>query len=296
MEKNIAIKCYQTLLLMESEHYKINEMIMAPKFAKLLNESVDEDDFKLHTAKTIEIVSEFVNKAFDSMDYILTEATGQIEDIRFNNRLVLACENKMKSLTREDRDNFLLEKININITESKEEILKDMQLVNEELSKILECSFTSKEEYSKSMKSFRDLISECSAKLNFEKPEVIDISMDDLSNIFETYKNTDIVVEKDASVLKKVKYKLKDSKDKVKSKIKNVVKVKEAVYEATEYLLKATCVVECLISHSNSNNVNILCEFISSETSDEASLLFESTMTNIIRQNSIDDDYDDFLK
>ena len=66
MQNNIGISCYQFLLEMEAENYKINEMIMAPRFAKLLNESADETDFSIHRIKTIEAVSEFVDNLFNN--------------------------------------------------------------------------------------------------------------------------------------------------------------------------------------------------------------------------------------
>ena len=59
MEKNIGIECYEFLIEMEAENQKITEMIMAPKFAKLLNESVDETDLRIHNSKTEETISEF---------------------------------------------------------------------------------------------------------------------------------------------------------------------------------------------------------------------------------------------
>ena len=87
--ENIGIMCYQSLLEMEAENQKINEMIMAPKFAKLLDESVDEADFAIHRDKTIETVSEFVNKSFENSKNLLNTIVEQLESIRINNRLIM---------------------------------------------------------------------------------------------------------------------------------------------------------------------------------------------------------------
>lgn len=293
---NIAVKCYQSLLEMETENQKINEMIIAPKFAKLLNESADADDYAIHRTKTIETVSEFVNKAFDSMISLLSEVSLEIEENKLNNRLVLTCENKLKSLTKEDRDNFVLEDTYLfeSINEYKSGIVKDIKTVIADLSKILECSFKTKEEYSKNISSFKQLISECDSRLHDHKYEGNKVSVDELSNILNNYKNTDILVESDISTLNEIKENLGKCKDSVKSE--NLLKIKEAVYGATNYLMTAFTTVEELAARSYMNNVGILCEFVYGQTSDESTALFESTMSNIIRQNSNDDDdYEDFI-
>lgn len=287
----IGIKCYQTLLEMEVENQKINELIMAPKFAKLLNESVDQTDFVIHKNKTIEIVSEFVDKSISNTNRLSKTIKEQLEDINANKRLIMACEMKMKSLTREDRDNFLLENSNIlnSIYEAKAELTKDIQCVSKALSKILESSFESKEEYSKIMKNFRNTVSECTSKLdkidisNMEKGNV---SVEEVSDILNSYKSTQVTIESDMSSLG-------DLKD-ISIDPNNVVKVREAVYLGTSYLMKANSVMGKLVEVSHENSQDILTQFVTYEA-EESNIQFESAMNNIIRQNSMDDDYDNFI-
>lgn len=291
---NIGIKCYQTLLEMEVKNQKINEMIMAPKFAKLLNESVDQTDFKIHKDKTIEMVSEFVNLSINNTIDVIKIMKEQMEDITTNKRLVMACEMKMKSLTRNDKDNFLLENSAIDISDIKSQLSNDIQTVSQELSKILETSFNSKEEYSKVMKSFRDTISECSSKLdkidtfNMERSNV---SVDEVMNILNNYRSTDSVIESDMSSLNN----LSNTLSNISVKPDNAVKVREAVYLGTSYLMKANSVMGKLVEVSHENTQDILTQFVTYEDA-EMNAQFESAVANVIRQSSIDDDdYDDFI-
>ena len=289
----IGIKCYQSLFEMEVENQKINELIMAPKFAKLLNESVDQTDFNIHKTKTIEIVSEFVDKSISNNSNLVKSIKEQLEDIYINNRLIMACEMKMKSLTREDRDNFLLENSNIlnSICEAKAELLKDIQHVSAELSKILEASFESKEEYSRVMKNFRNIISECTSKLDkidISNMEKNNVTVEEVSNILRDYKSTQVTIESDISSLGI----LKD----ISVNSNNVVKVREAVYLGTSYLMRANSVMGKLVEVSHENSQDILTQFVTYDA-EESNIQFESAMNNIIRQNSMDDDdYDDFIK
>ena len=288
----IGIKCYQSLLEMEVENQKINELIMAPKFAKLLNESVDQTDFNIHKAKTIEIVSEFVDKSISNNSNLVKFIKEQLEDIIANNRLIMTCEMKMKSLTREDRDNFLLENSNIldSICEAKAELSKDIQCVSKALSKILESSFETKEEYSKTMKNFRNTVSECTSKLDkidISSMEKSNVSVEEVSDILNNYKDTQITIESDMSSLGN----LKD----ISVNPNNVVKVREAVYLGTSYLMRANSVMGKLVEVSHENSQDILTQFVTYDA-EESNIQFESAMTSIIRQESIDDDdYDDFI-
>jgi hypothetical protein len=282
---------------METENHKITEMIMAPKFAKLLNESVDQDDFEIHKTKTIELVSEFVNKSFENASNILTEVTENLNVINSNDRLIITCEAKMKSITRDDRDNFVIEKCNISdsINESKTELLQDIQTVSRELCKILESSFESKEEYSKVMKSFRTTVSECMSKLNkidVSKMETSDVTFEELSNILNEYKNTKVFIENtvDSLITPNSVGRLSIVSKNIDSK--NVVKVREAVYLGTQYLMVAESTLNTLINKLHENTENILCEFVFFDTSSDVQ--FESAMSNIIRQN-IEEDDEDFI-
>ena len=290
---NIGINCYLSLLEMEAEHQKINEMIMAPKFAKLLNESVDESDFSIHKAETTKVVSEFVNKAMNNLSTHLTSIVEQLEIIVPNNRLISACEMKMKSLTREDKDNFVLKESDnfYSIAEAKERVFRDIKKVNTELSKILETSFETKEEYSNTMKSFNDIISECSDRLNsidISKMTRNDVAIEELCNALSNYKETKVINECNEFALENI-IKCKD----IVNSYKNKMMIKEAVYLGTEYLMKAATIAESLIESSYLNTQNILSEFVSFETSEEATVHFESVMSKFIdRETDEDDEYE----
>lgn len=292
---NLAVMCYQSLIEAENKHHQINEMIMAPRFAKLLNESVDPTDFEIHKSKTNELISEFVSESFDNMEKLLEAVETQLETITPNNRLIATCEMKMKSLTRDDRDNLALEcNVSNNLLEYKNEIMKDINTVEEEFGKILEASFETKEEYSNAMNSFRTLVSESFSKLekvDLSKEEK-NISMEELSDIIVDYKNTDIITEKNVFAIKSLKDKLKSCKGK-KSKSKTACK--EAVYLASGYLMRANCVLESVLSAIHADNEEVLSEFVFSESSEDASTMFESTISSMIYSDSFDDD-DDFIK
>ena len=295
--KNIGIECYMSLLEMEAEHHKINEMIMAPKFAKLLNESVDETDFSIHKTKTDKAISEFVNKAMNNLTTHLTSITEQLETIVVpNNKLIVACEMKMKSLTREDRDNFVLEEYDnfYSIAEAKERVFRDIKKVNTELSKILETSFESREEYSNSMKSFKETISECSDRLNtidISKMTRNNVAIEELCDTLNNYKETKAINECNEFALENIT----ECNNMINS-YKNKMMIKEAVYLGTEFLMRAATVAESLIESSYFNTQNILSEFVLYESSEDATAQFESAMSNLIDQESDeDDDYEDFI-
>lgn len=292
MENNVGIMCYMSLLEMETEHQKINEMIMAPKFAKLLTESVDKDDFIVHRNKTIEMVSEFVNKSFKNTNDLVNTINEHFETITPNNRLIAACESKLKSLTRDDMECFNLEKYNIinSVCESKNMILADIKRVNEELTKILETQFESKEDYSSIMNSFKDTISDCTSALDrvdVSAMDKTDVSIKDLTSVLSTYKSTSSIIDNSIDSLNNLnRNEIETSKD--------LVKIKEAVYLGTEYLMRAANVVDTLVKVSHENAECILSEFVVCEASENATIQFESVMSNMMNQAK-DNDYDDFI-
>ena len=295
MENNIGIKCYQHLLMMEDKNHKINEMIMAPKFAKLL-ESVDETDINIHKSKTCEFISEFVNESIGNMSEILDDVTELLESVNSNKRLISVCEMKMKLLSKDDRDNFTLKRYNLynSINESISELYKDMETVSNKLYKILEASFKSKEDYSKIMKNFRNTVSECTSrldKIDISKMEKTDVSFNEFSSILNEYKNTEVFIENTIDSLSKLINTSELSKS--KNVTNNAVKIREAAHLGTEYLMRAEYTMSTLVNALNENNENILCEFVYCETSPETSARLESVIENTIKQNSEDDE--DFI-
>ena len=294
MEKNTGIMAYQFLIEMETEHHKINEMIMAPKFAKALNEAVDAEDFKIHNSKTKELISEFVEKAFDNTLKVLATVEENLNAIHYNERLGLVCESKVKSLTNTDRD-VVLKSCDKQDTLSgcKFDITLDIETVNQGLIKVLESSMNNKEEYTKVMKPFLDIVSECDAKLDkidIDNMESADISVMEVSKVLNKFKNTKSSKEKDKSKIDELKEKLAKAKEKAKKK--EPTKVKEAVYLGTSYLMRASSVLDKLNTVSHENVVNILAEFVNCEISAEATAHFENAITNLIypRYMDLEDD------
>lgn len=294
MENNTGIMAYQFLIEMETEHHRISEMIMAPKFAKALNEAVDEEDFAIHTSKTNEFISEFVNKAFDNTLKVLDTVTENINRISYNDRLTLVCESKVKSLTLEDR-NIVMEECNKQDTLSgvKFDITVDITTVNEALIKVLESSMNTKEEYVSVMKPFMELVSECSSKLDkidIDNMERTDVSVMEVSKVLDKFKNTKLSKEKDKSKIDELKEKLAKAKEEAKKK--KPAKVKEAVYVGTSYLMRASSVLDKLNTVSHENTVDILTQFINHEVSPEATAHFENAISNLVypRYMDLEDD------
>lgn len=291
MENNTGIMSYQFLIEMEAEHQKINEMIMAPKFAKLLKESVDEVDYNIHKTKTNELITEFVDKAFSNTVKVLDTITENIDRIDYNDRLGFICESKVKSLTEFDRDIVLAEcDMQDTLSNHKFDITLDIDCVNEGLTKVLESDIKTKEDYNKVVKPFIKLVSECSERLdkidigNIEKS---DVSVMEVSKVLHKLKNAKLSKEKDKSKLAEIKDKMLKNKDKAK---KNAAKVKEAVYAGTAYLMKANSILERVITVSHENATNIVLEFINYEVSEEATVQFESSISRFIYQNNLEDD------
>ena len=294
MENNTGIMAYQFLIEMETEHHRISEMIMAPKFAKALNEAEDEEDFAIHTSKTNEFISEFVNKAFDNTLKVLDTVTENINRISYNDRLTLVCESKVKSLTLEDR-NIVMEECNKQDTLSgvKFDITVDITTVNEALIKVLESSMNTKEEYVSVMKPFMELVSECSSKLDkidIDNMERTDVSVMEVSKVLDKFKNTKLSKEKDKSKIDELKEKLAKAKEEAKKK--KPAKVKEAVYVGTSYLMRASSVLDKLNTVSHENTVDILTQFINHEVSPEATAHFENAISNLVypRYMDLEDD------
>ena len=290
MENNTGIMTYQFLIEMENQNQKIHEMIMAPKFAKALNEAVDETDFAIHTSKTNEFISEFVNKAFDNTLKVLDTVTENINRISYNDRLTLVCESKVKSLTLEDR-NIVMEECNKQDTLSgvKFDITVDITTVNEALTKVLESSMNNKEEYISVMKPFIELVSECSAKLDkidIDNMERTDVSVMEVSKVLDKFKNTKLSKEKDKFKIDELKEKLAKAKEEAKKK--KPAKVKEAVYVGTSYLMRASSVLDKLNTVSHENTVDILTQFINHEVSPEATAHFENAISNLVYPRYMD--------
>lgn len=297
MENNTGIMTYQFLIEMETEHQKINEMIMAPKFAKALNESVDATDFAIHYSKTNELISEFVDKAFDNTLKVLDTVTENINRLSYNDRLSLVCESKVKSLTIEDRD-IVLKECNMEDTLSgvKFDLTVNITTVNEALTKVLESSMNTKEEYASIMKPFMELVSECSAeldKIDIDNMERTDVPVAEVSKVLDKFKKSKLSKEKDKSKIDELKEKLAKAKEEAKKK-KEPAKVKEAVYLGTSYLMKANSVLDKLTTVSHENTVNILTQFVNHEVSSEATAHFESTMTTLVYPRYMDLEDDEF--
>lgn len=286
MENNIGIASYQFLIEMETENHKINEMIMAPRFAKLLDESVDETDFAIHKSKTKEIISEFVNKSFENLLNVLDIMTENLNSISYNDRLSMICENKCKSLTTDDRD-IVLKKCDMTDTLAgvKFDLIGDITNVSESLSKVLESSSGTKEEYRKTMKSFSQLVSECTDRLNkidLDNLERTDVSVSEISDVLNKFKKTDSDKEKAKSTIDDLKNKvLKNKEDSEKKE----TKIKEAVYLGASYLIKANYKLDKINTVSHENTVEILTQFVNCETSELSQAHFEAAISSIIRPN-----------
>lgn len=296
MENNIGIIGYQFLIEMETENHKINEMIMAPRFAKLLDESVDATDFAIHKSKTKELISEFVNKSFENLLNVLDTVTENLNSISCNDRLTMICENKCKSLTTDDKD-IVLKKCDMTDTLAgvKFDLTGDINNVSECLSKVLESSSGTKEEYREAMKSFATLVSECNDRLNkidLDNLERTDVSVSEVSDVLNKFKKTDSTKEKVKSKLDDLKNKvLKNKEDSEKGKSK----IKEAVYLGASYLIKASCKLDKINTVSHENTVEILTQFVNCETSELSQAHFESAVTSILRPK-FTDLYDDEIE
>lgn len=296
MENNTGIMSYQFLIEMENQNQKIHEMIMAPKFAKALNESVDATDFAIHNSKTKELISEFVEKAFENTEKVLSTVVENINRISYNERLALVCESKVKSLTRDDKD-AVITKCNKQDTLSgvKFDLTVDITKVNEALIKVLESSMDNKEKYEKVIKPFMKLVSECSAKLDkidIDNMERTDASVMEISKVLDKFKNTKLSKEKDKSKEEDVKEKLAKAKEEAKKK--EPAKVKEAVYLGTSYLMRANSVLDKVITATHENTVEILTQFVNHEVSPEATAHFESTLSNLVYPRFMDTEDDNF--
>ena len=291
MGNNTGIMCYQFLMEMEAEHQKIKEMMIAPKFAKLLKESVDEVDQKLHRSKTNELITEFVTKSFDNTLTVLEAVTQNIDRFGYNETLGQLCEAKVKSLTEADREITLSESnMQDTLASLKFDITVDIEVVNEGLAKVLESTINSKEDYNKIVIPFIRLVSECSDKLDkidISNIEKTDVSIYEVSKVLDKLKKEKLSKEKDKSKIAELKDKLMKEKEKSK---KEPAKVKEAVYEASAYLMKAGNIFERLTTVSHENAVKILSEFINYEVSNEATALFESSVNRIMNRFTYSDD------
>ena len=140
------------------------------------------------------------------------------------------------------------------------------------------------------MKNFRISISECVSRLNkidISNMEKSDVTVSELSNILNTYKGMTSIIESDLSTLSNL--------DNISVKSDNMIKVKEAVYLGTSYLMRANSTMGKLIEVSHENVQSILTQFINYEDA-ELNVQFESAITDLVNQNSDeDDDYDDFI-
>ena len=107
---NTDILYYESMIDLVTENRKINEEIMAPKFMKYFTES--QEEISIYENKVTDSILNFFKKIFDKVAVFFKKIINLISDIKNftpKKKLISAVENKLKSMTREEKDNFSTE-------------------------------------------------------------------------------------------------------------------------------------------------------------------------------------------
>ena len=107
---NIDIAYYENMLSIVSENQKINEVIMAPRFMKYFTES--QEEISIYENKVTDSILNFFKMIFDKVAEFFKKIINAISDLKNftpDKKLISNVENKLKSMTKEEKDKFSAE-------------------------------------------------------------------------------------------------------------------------------------------------------------------------------------------
>lgn len=235
----LDITYYESLLEMVQEEQKIHEMLNISKYSHVL-EGFDQDQIAIYENKVIDIIMEAISGIIGKVLEHIQKVTSFIKGDKFvpDNKLIAACEAKMKAMSTEDRDSFILKEVNPipNINKTCQ-LLDDYYLMSSALYIKMTESFTqfsnneNAEKNSKLIEDINSLIENYKSKtkldeIKIESFEKVDVSFNDIKvliNDHKKLKDTANTLNKNLSISEK---NVDDSKKKIDDMMKSK-KVKE---------------------------------------------------------------------
>lgn len=106
----ISISYYENMIDLINENQKINEEIMTPKFMKYFTESKEE--ITIYENKVTDSILKFLQKIFDKVIEFFKKIINFISDIKNftpNKKLITSVEDKIKYMSKEEKDDFSIE-------------------------------------------------------------------------------------------------------------------------------------------------------------------------------------------
>lgn len=282
----LDILYYDIMIESVIEDRKIMDLSFGAKFAKqLLTESWEVEDVAIYEAKVIDGVINAIKTIFDK----IIEFLSKLHDVVFktfspNQKLIKLCEEKIKSITIEERDSFILKSIDFtdSISNNIEPINKLIENTKTDLKEVMKNFDTIFERYDEKNVDFlykvKDNIEVANKELdilsNIEniKSSANDVQYDNLRDILDSYKLSKQSISEYKEFVKDTEKKMKEYKKKVDTKMRNniiervamasLTTYKETIYEATGFISMALKTVLNLSITNFKNQEIILKKFI----------------------------------
>lgn len=280
----ISIDYYSLMLELTQENQKINESIFGSKVMNILNESRSSDELAIYEANIISSIIEFMKKIFDKVIEFFTNIINRIFKkeigIKVDNKLIKACEEKIKSISNEDRINFKLEKANADkpcytrITDANA-IMKDyserlkpaMDSVNDTIKTgygFIFNTFNAEE-----IKNNNEVLDNSLDKEKI-KEECEDIKFSDISGIISDYKNAEAETDKLRKEFENINKDMKRNKRKIEkirpasSENKDIINnIKNSLISVTNIIAKSAKTALNLTVIKYRSKESILRKFVS---------------------------------
>lgn len=284
--KELDILYYDMMMESVIEDRKIMELSFGAKFAKqLLTESWEVEDVAIYEAKVIDSIVNAIKTIFDKV----VEFLSKLHDVIFksftpNQKLIKACEEKIKSITVEERDGFILKNIDFtdSIDDSVEPVFGSIKNIKEQLKEVMKNFNTIYDRYEEGNIEFlykvKDEVeaanTELEEKTSIEniKKSVKDVKYDNLRDILDNYKAAKQTISDDKEFVKETEKTMKEYRKKVDTKMKNniiervamanLTTYKEVIYAATGYITKSLKSITSLSITNFKNQEIILKRFI----------------------------------
>lgn len=280
----LDIVYYESMIGLIQENQKINEMIMAPKFA-LLTES--QEDILVCEGKVIDFIFTSIKKIFDKV----VEFFGKImkifsrKDVFIaDKKLLSAFTEKLKRMTSEDASNFIMKDIDVSdsIEDAVTVIYKDFVSANEYLYRVVNgvrsilydepLKIDIESEYEKIQKDIETFSKRLEENSDTKKMSKIDITNDNLYDVFVDYKNFYAEMADTKSNMKNSQNSMKEYRNMIDTVIKHDIvenvdsnilqKLRDAIYLITGYMMNCNKVLLNLKVEQFKNDEFILRKFI----------------------------------
>lgn len=287
MGNEIGIAYYEFMIDSVSENRKIIESSIDTKFAKyFLTENGESEQIPLYESNLANSLLKFIQKIFKGVINFFKKIIGFLDkDETFKPKKVLiyACEKKIKSITQEEKDSFILQNAYLSdaIVDSNKSILdaannveKDLKIIMDDFDNILTRITINPErlENIKSDVAIHQSNLEKESNIENIKSKASDVKFESIQKILTEYKNSKKDLKNFKSHANITQKEMEEYENRIDRAMKyDIVNAildylpmyKDAIYTATAFITKSMKTIIDLMIFNYKSQENILKEFVS---------------------------------